>query len=207
MITKQGIEPGELAFDIDGVVADTMAVFVWLAHSRYGLSYLSKEDMTCYDLYKCLDLEREIIDDLICLTLDDEHTLRIPAMHMAPDVLTELAEHGPLRFVTARIWPDSIIRWLHQTLPGVAADSIQVIATGAPEAKLGVLRDLGVRYFVEDRLETCYFLDQAGIQPLLYDQPWNRVPNEYPRFRTWAQLRQTILPENGANREIASGGS
>ncbi|MGA7876315.1 MAG: hypothetical protein WCA08_11695 [Desulfoferrobacter sp.] len=206
MITKQGVEPKELAFDIDGVVADTMAVFVGLAHSRYGLSYLSKEHMTCYDLYKCLDLEREIIDDLICLTLDDEHTLQIPAMPMAPDVLTELAEHGPLRFVTARIWPDSIIRWLQQTLPRVTSESIQVIATGAPEAKLQVLKELGVRYFVEDRLETCHFLDRAGIQPLLYDQPWNRVANEYPRFGTWLELRQTILPENGTNHKIAAGG-
>ena len=197
MIANENIEPRELAFDIDGVVADTMSVFVELARSRYGLSHLSKEHMTCYDLYKCLDLEREVIDDLICLTLDDEHTLQIPAMPMAPDVLTELAEHGPLRFVTARIWPDSIIRWLHRTLPQVDSENIQVIATGAPEAKLGILEELGVRYFVEDRLETCHFLVQAGIQPILYDQPWNRAPSEYPRYKTWLQLRWTILPENG----------
>lgn len=206
MLTREPIEPKELAFDIDGVVADTMEVFVRLAHSRYGLSHLSKEHMTCYDLYQCLNLEREIIDDLICLTLDDEHTLQIPPMPLAPDVLTELAEHGPLRFVTARIWPESIMRWLQQTLPQVAPENIQVVATGSPEAKLGILQELGVRCFVEDRLETCHFLVRAGIQPLLYDQPWNRTSNQYPRFKTWRQLRQTIFPENGTNHNTGAGG-
>jgi len=198
---KEAIQPTELAFDIDGVVADTMSVFVRLAHDRYGLSHITKEHMTCYNLYNCLNLEREVIDDLICLTLDDEHTLQIPPMPMAPDVLTELADHGPLRFVTARIWPESIIGWLQQTLPEVSPEDIQVIATGLPEAKLGILKDLQIRYFVEDRLETCHLLAQDGIQPLLYDQPWNRVPNQFPRFDSWLQLRQIILPENGKQHE------
>lgn len=198
---KEAIQPTELAFDIDGVVADTMSVFVRLAHDRYGLSHITKEHMTCYNLYNCLNLEREVIDDLICLTLDDEHTLQIPPMPMAPDVLTELADHGPLRFVTARIWPESIIGWLQQTLPEVSPENIQVIATGLPEAKLGILKDLQIRYFVEDRLETCHLLAQDGIQPLLYDQPWNRVPNQFPRFDSWLQLRQIILPENGKQHE------
>jgi len=195
------IDPNELAFDIDGVVADTMSVFVRLAHARYGFTHLSKEHMHCYDLYQCLDLAPEVIDNLICLTLDDEHTLQIPPMPMAPDVLTDLAEHAPLRFVTARIWPESIIAWLHQILPEVSPDRIQVVATGAPEAKLKILQDWRVRYFVEDRLETCHFLARDGITPLLYDQPWNRMPNRFPRFDSWQQLRRVILPDNDHQTE------
>lgn len=191
--------PSELAFDIDGVVADTMEVFVRLAHGRYGLTYLTKEHLGCYNLYQCLDLEKEIIDDLICLTLDDEHTLQIPPVSDAPEVLTELSRHGPLQFVTARIWPESIIRWLHMTLSEVSADDIRVVATGTPEAKLKVLKDLGVRCFVEDRLETCRMLADEGIQPLVFDQPWNRtlLDDEFPRVRNWSQLRQWVLPRNG----------
>jgi uncharacterized protein len=195
---RESIHPAELAFDIDGVVADTMSLFVRLARERYGLSELTKEHMHCYYLYRCLNLDHEIIDDLICLTLNDEHTLQIPPMPMAPDVLTQLAGYGPLRFVTARIWPESIVMWLQQTLPQVDPKQIQVIATGSPEAKLGYLKELQINYFVEDRLETCHFLKQEGIRPLLYDQPWNRVPNQFPRFESWLQLRQVILPANGA---------
>lgn len=198
MCFSKVINPLQLAFDIDGVVADTMEVFLDLARERYGLNYLTKDHLYYYDLYKCLDIDREIIDDLICLTLDDEHTERVPPVAGAPDVLTEFSRHAPLRFVTARIWPESIINWLYKVLPDVPRERIQVIATGAPEAKLGILKDLGVQYFVEDRLETCKLLARDGIQPLLFDQPWNRDPiaAEFPRIENWLELRAWILPRD-----------
>ena len=196
---NRSIRPSNLAFDVDGVVADTMAVFVDLARERYGLDYLTKDHLRLYVLHQCIDVDRKIIDDLICLTLDDEHTLQIPPMDGAAEVLTELARHGPLRFVTARIWPESIIEWLRGTLPRVPSDHIQVTATGAPEAKLEILHGLGVRYFVEDRLETCRLLARDGIKPLLFDQPWNRTPSaeEFVRVENWSQLRGWVLPQNG----------
>jgi len=193
------IRPSGLAFDVDGVVADTMAVFVELAHKQYGMTRLTKEDLRCYDLYQCVDAERKVIDDLIGLTLNDENTLQVPPMPGAPEVLTELARYTPLRFVTARIWPESIIEWMHNTLPKVPSGRIQVIATGDPAAKLDILRKLRVTHFVEDRPETCKLLAKDGIQPLLFDQPWNRIPSvaEFPRIENWLQLRQWVLPTNG----------
>jgi hypothetical protein len=191
-----------LAFDIDGVVADTMAVFVDLAREVHGFADFSREHLRCFDLHRCLEMDSAIVDDLICRTLDDEHTLLIPPMEGAPEVLTALAEQGPLRFVTARIWPESITRWLHETLLGVPPGRIQVIATGNPEAKLEVLRELGVRYFVEDRAETCRILAREGIQPLLFDQPWNRGEDLFPRVENWRQLGIWIgagKPEGGAS--------
>ena len=198
-LNQTPIRASDLAFDVDGVVADTMAVFVDLARERYGLTYLTKDHMRMYDLHKCLGLDRKVIDDLICLTLDDEHTLRIPPMEGAAEVLTKLARHGPLRFVTARIWPESITRWLHETLPEVPSDRIRVTATGTPEAKPEILHKLGVRYFVEDRLETCRLLAQDGIKALLFDQPWNRTPAaaEFVRIENWSQLHKWVLPQNG----------
>jgi hypothetical protein len=186
----------EVAFDIDGVVADTMAVFVDLARERFGLSRLRKQDLRCYDLYRCLGIDRRVLDEMICLTLSDEQTLRIPPMPGAPQVLRQVAEYGPLRFVTARIWPDSIIEWLQRTLHPVPAQHIKVVATGAPEAKAAVLRELGVRYFVEDRAETCEMLARDGIQPLLFDQPWNQEASSesFPRVAGWAELGRWLLP-------------
>jgi len=190
------IDPCLLAFDIDGVVADTMAVFVRLAHERYGLTHLSQQDMLCYNLYECLDLKREIVDDLICLTLDDEHTMQIPPVPGAPEVLTELAGAAPLRFVTARIWPESITQWLFTILPDVPRERITVLASGAPEIKLDILNGLEIRYFVEDRAETCRQLHKAGIQPFLFVQPWNRnEPTDGSiRVENWGELKQWVLP-------------
>ncbi len=190
------IDPGRLAFDIDGVVADTMLVFVRLAHEKYGLSRLSKQDMLCYNLHDCLGLEKEVVDDLIALTLDDKHTREIPPVPGAPEVLAELAEAVPLRFITARTGADAIAEWIFSILPTVSRSKITVIASGAPELKLGILNELGIRYFVEDRLETCRDLKAAGIEPFLFEQPWNR---DQPapgciRISDWMELKEWLLP-------------
>ncbi|SMC21617.1 hypothetical protein SAMN02746041_01234 [Desulfacinum hydrothermale DSM 13146] len=182
------IRPRDIAFDIDGVVADTMQVFVDLARSRYGLTHLRKDHLTCYNLYQCVPAPDHVIDELICLTLDDDHTQRVPAMEGAAEVLTRLADYGPLRFVTARIWPESIIRWLEALLPRVPPSSIQVTATGDPEVKHRVLTQMGVRYFLEDRLETCRLLADQGFRPILFDQPWNRQGGPFPRIYKWREL-------------------
>ena len=190
------IDPGTLAFDIDGVVADTMSVFVRLAHERYGLTQLSKQDMLCYNLLDCLGLEKEILYDLIVLTLDEEHTREIPPIPGAPEVLAELASAAPLRFVTARSEAESISEWIFSILPGVPRNRITVIASGSPESKLGILHQMGIRYFVEDRLETCRQLKEAGIEPLLFEQPWNRdepAPGII-RVSDWTQLKECLLP-------------
>jgi uncharacterized protein len=191
------IDPHEIAFDIDGVVADTMEMFIRLAHERYSLMHLSKEHISCYDLYKCLGLEKEVLDDLICLTLDDEHTRQIPPVSGALEVLTELARHAPLRFVTARIWSESITEWLYLNLPDVSRENITVIASGAPEGKLQILNELEIRFFVEDRIETCRQLKKAGIQPFLFDQPWNRneAMDGFIRIENWTQLKEWVLPK------------
>jgi uncharacterized HAD superfamily protein len=187
------IRPEDLAYDIDGVVADTMEVFVRLARERYQLDWMSKECMVQYNLQACLGLDRQTLDDLICLTLDDEHTLEIPPMPGAPQVLTELSARSELRFVTARIWPESITEWIYRQLPAVPRTRIRVIATGSPDAKTEILRELGVHYFVEDRLETCRNLATQGFYPLLFDQPWNRSANgEFPRIMNWEQLRSWV---------------
>jgi len=192
------IDPCLVAFDIDGVVADTMAVFVRLAHERYGLTNLSKQDMLCYNLYECLGLQKEIIDDLIRLTLDDRHTMQIPPVPGAPEVLMELAGIAPLRFITARLWSEPITQWLFTILPGVPRERIRVIASGAPETKLDILNGLQIRYFVDDRIETCRRLKEAGIEPLLFDQPWNRnePADGLIRIRNWIQLKSWLLPSD-----------
>lgn len=190
------IDPCLLAFDIDGVVADTMAVFVRLAHEKYGLTHLSQQDMLCYNLHECLDLGKKIIDDLIGLTLDDRHTMQIPPVPGAPETLMELAVAAPLRFITARVRSESITQWLFTVLPDVPRERITVIASGAPETKLGVLKELEIRYFVDDRIETCRHLKEAGIEPLLFDQPWNRnePADGFIRIENWMQLREWVLP-------------
>jgi uncharacterized HAD superfamily protein len=196
------IDPCLLAFDIDGVVADTMAVFVRLAHERYGLTHISQQDILSYNLYECLGLEKQIIDDLIRLTLDDQHTMEIPPVQGAPEVLMELAAVAPLRFITARACSEPIKQWLFTVLPCVPRERITVIASGSPETKLDILTGLEIRYFVDDRIETCRHIKEAGIEPFLFDQPWNRnePADGFVRVENWIQLKGWVLP-SGINLE------
>jgi hypothetical protein len=80
----------------------------------------------------------------------------------------------------------------------VPNEKIKVMASGSPEAKLDILKGLEIRYFVEDRIETCRHLKEAGIEPLLFDQPWNRKDSadDIIRIRNWMQLKEWVLPSD-----------
>ncbi|MCX7823034.1 MAG: hypothetical protein N2260_06300 [Syntrophobacterales bacterium] len=188
------ILPWELAFDVDGVVADTMAVFVEVVKERLGMDHFSKDHIREYDLSRCLpNVKREVIDELICLVLSDEYTLKIPPCPGASEFLRKFSNYAPLRFVTARVWPESVTRWLHNLLPDVPKEAIQVIATGDPNKKSSILRDMKVKVFVEDRWDTCLKLHTEGFGVIVYDQPWNRKGSDFPRVFNWYELEEFIL--------------
>ncbi|HID96761.1 MAG TPA: haloacid dehalogenase, partial [Thermodesulfobacteriaceae bacterium] len=110
----------------------------------------------------------------------------------AGEALTELAGQALLTFVTARPVKEPIEKWLSTILQGVPLQRINVIATGHHSAKGQVLRDLGIRYFVEDHLETCQELFDMGIGSIVFDQPWNRKYTPYLRVRSWTEIMALI---------------
>lgn len=186
--------PWELAFDVDGVVADTMAVFVEVVRERLGISHFSKDHIYEYDLSKCIpDVDKEVINELVCLILSDEYTLKVPPCPGAPEFLRKLSKFAPLRFVTARVWPESITKWLYNLLPDVPKESIQVVATGDPEKKTSILKEMNIKVFVEDRWDTCVKLHTEGFGVIVYDQPWNRKGSKFPRISHWHELKDFIV--------------
>lgn len=186
------IDPGKVAFDVDGVVADTMTLFVAMARDQYGMSDLRYEDITSYELTECLDIDPETLTDLVVRLLDDEHTAALTPLPGAVDVLTAIGQCcGPVRFVTARPTLASIDRWLRQQIP-LPDGAIDAVATGAFEAKADVLLSKGVEWFVEDRLETCHQLAERGITPIVFRQPWNRQDHPYWEVGNWDDLRGLI---------------
>ena len=55
-----------------------------------------------------------------------------------------------------------------------------------------VLLEHGVRYFVEDRLETCYLLDEGSVAPIVFEQPWNQKPHPFKTVRNWHEISDMI---------------
>ena len=117
-----------------------------------------------------------------------------PFPHAVP-VLTRLAEEMPLLFVTARDRRRPIEHWLHRHLAPVPPAAIRVLATGDPDTKIHYLKDHGIHYFVEDRLETCLQLADHGITPILFAQPWNRQPHPFIEVADWPELAGLLFEE------------
>ena len=198
------IDPADVAFDVDGVIADTMSLFIDIAREEFRINTISAEDMTCYSLEECLDLDTGIIHAILERILSGNYSAPLKPIDGSPAVLTRIARYrNPLLFVTARTQSQLIADWLQQTLV-LKPEAIQVVATGTFEGKADVLLEKGVRYFVEDRLETCYQLKAVGIEPVLYRQPWNRQNHPFIEVGNWEELEGLLA--FGEQRDGRSGG-
>jgi len=187
------IDPADVAFDVDGVIADTMSLFLDIAREEYQIEGIRAEDMTCYILEECLDLDSGIIDAILDRILSGNYSGTLKPIDGSLAVLARIARNRyPLLFVTARTQADLIQDWLQEGL-SLDCGSIQVVATGTFDGKTAVLLERGVRYFVEDRLETCFQLKNAGIEPVLFSQPWNREDHPFIEVQNWKELEELFV--------------
>lgn len=186
------INPEDLAFDIDGVVANTMRLFLDIIRERFGVNHIRTEDITAYNLEDCLDLDPAIITTGIRILLQGDYLHELHPLPGSRRVLQRMAHYVPrLMFVTARPEREIITTWLRNllTLPHAA---LEVAATGGFEAKIDILTAAGKQYFVEDRLETCFLLAEAGITPIVYRQPWNRQPHPFSEVCGWNEIEALL---------------
>ncbi len=186
------ILPKEIAFDIDGVFADTFRVFVQKAKEWFGTE-LDYSAILEYEFWSNIGLDEVRVRRIIDGVLYDPIGIDIRPMPGSVDVLTRLAEFSPLIFVTARYENDSIFHWAKAYLPDVDEKRIRIIPSGASENKIPILTDLDVPYFVEDRLDTCFLLSKSTRTiPIVFDQPWNRKPHPFNVVTTWQDIDAMI---------------
>ena len=186
-VDRLRIRPREIAFDVDGVFADTFRMFVDTARRDFGCSF-SYEDITEYEFRTVIEVDDNISDTIIRRIMEDPIGCGIKPIPGAADVLSRLSRITPLLFVTARPESKSIRSWIRHHLPGVPETSIQVVATGKGENKRSVLSELEVAYFVEDCLETGFLLEPHNVKPIIFDQPWNRKPHPFTVVKNWRQI-------------------
>ncbi len=186
------IDPAKVAFDIDGVIADTMSLFLEIVRQEFNINGIAYEDITCYKLVDCLDLDTEIIDAAVTKILDGDYTAPLKPIAGAPEVLKRISNyHNPILLVTARPYLGPIDEWLETIFP-MDTVAVDVVATGTHERKAKILLERNISCFVEDRLETCYALHDVGIVPVLFKQPWNREPHPFVEVDNWDELEALI---------------
>lgn len=186
------IDPMALAFDIDGVIADTMKLFIDILADHYDIHTVKYADITCYRLDYCLDLDEDVLEAVIGRILNGRYRPELKPITGAGQVLRRIADAtGRILMVTAR--PDAAIieNWMAQLLNGQIGHA-QIVATGSYEAKTEVLVDNGIKWFVEDRLETCHIVKAAGIEPVVFKQPWNQRPHDFIQVASWQELEKRI---------------
>ncbi|KPK34506.1 MAG: hypothetical protein AMK70_07265 [Nitrospira bacterium SG8_35_1] len=182
------INPALIGFDIDGVVADTGGAFIRIAEEEYGINSITLDDITSFEVIDCLDVDPQIIEEIFNRLLDDPLTAGLLPMEDAIDVLHRFAEQAPLTFVTARPHKRPIARWLKHFLQPATFEKIRLVAMGVHDNKTSYIKDLGLKYFVDDRLQTCMMLAREGITPLLYSQPWNNNGHDLPTVNNWRSI-------------------
>jgi 5'(3')-deoxyribonucleotidase len=186
------IDPKTLAFDVDGVFADTMTLFLDIAREEYGIHGIAYEDITCYSLEECIDIDTTVVEAILTQIVDGSYRAVLKPFQGAPEVITRMGEiHNPILFVTARPYQGHISDWIQNVLP-LDSSSIEVVATGSFEGKADVLLNKNISYFVEDRLETCFSLEAAGITPVVFKQPWNRDRHPFMEVGNWDELEALI---------------
>jgi uncharacterized protein len=185
------IDPRKIGFDIDGVVANTMQLFLDILLNVYGINHVTLDHIDQYDLKACLDIDPQIISAINQSINDGSHTGRLEPMDGAAGVLKRLSAYGPIRMVTARPCSVPIEPWVAQefSLNGYPA---RITATGGFDNKADVLKSENIAYFVEDRLETCFLLQDRDITPILFAQPWNRRSHPFREVADWKQLESLI---------------
>ncbi|MCW5200990.1 hypothetical protein VU07_04215, partial [Desulfobulbus sp. F4] len=66
-----GLNPARLGFDFDGVIADTAESFLRIACEDYGLCGFRLEDITCFEVEQCLDMDAETAAAIFHKILED----------------------------------------------------------------------------------------------------------------------------------------
>lgn len=186
------IRPHEIAFDIDGVFADTFRTFHTKAVEIFGLE-IEYDDLDEYFFWRAFDRKDGDVERILEEILHEPLKMGIQPLPGAVEVLTRLSEHGVLRFITARKEPAPILKWMRVVMPNVSVDSIHVVATGDSVDKLPVLKEHRVKYFVEDRLDTCFLIHDTPTIPIVFDQPWNRKPHPFHVVNGWRDIDSLIV--------------
>ena len=144
------IDPASMAFDIDGVFADTMNLFLDIARDEFNINWIKYEYITSYNLEECLDIDKKIIDAILDGIVDGSYHAPLKSIDGAPEVLTKIGKsHCPVLFVTARPKTEAICKWIQNVLP-IDPASIEVISTTSFENKAEVLLEKGINYFTVD---------------------------------------------------------
>ncbi len=134
------------------------------------------------------------MDKIFTEILTDSLETELKPMKGAVDTLTLLAQKSTVTIITARPLLPPVLDWIDVFFPAETREAIKVIATGDHNDKVRHIHEHGLKYFVDDRAETCMQLARADIIPLVFSQPWNQNRHNLQSVENWADIQDLIAP-------------
>ena len=167
----------DVAFDLDGVLADMMPPLADNIEKMFGVSV--DHSHPYYSIRTVPQVSRMAINEAVRVTCR-QYKLMEP-VNGASRLLGDLYERSkePIMIVTAR--STDLADFTHRLIRRLFRVPYVLVSTGDSTQKWRYLRRY--RFFIEDRYKTAVDLAQRGHRVFLLDQPWNR-----------RSLRQKNLP-------------
>ena len=188
----------KVAFDIDGVVVNFNDSFLRTAHNVFNtLHGVTRNDVINYNYWECLDISKDRCFDIVNYVLQNPIKCNISPITGSVDALTKLSKHMDLLFITARRMncAQQTYDTVHSFLPNIDKNKIKIIHMRGSK-KHEILKEHGIKYFVDDKLTTCLTLKKQGIKPILFDSPWNQSKDKLFRVNSWNELSNFIFEKN-----------
>ena len=187
------IRPEQIGFDFDGVIADIGEAFLRLACKDHNYCSLKLEEITTFQVEICTKIPEAIVQTIFTDILKDSLATGLLPIPGAVDTLTMLAQKSGITIITARSLANPVSDWLDNYLAPSTCARINLIAMSDHNEKVRFIKQQNLQFFVDDRAETCLQIAEAGLTPLLYQQPWNRSWNGYTTVGNWQEIEDFIL--------------
>ena len=186
------IKVQETGFDFDGVIADTAEAFIRLACTQYGHCSFTQEDITNFELENCLNIPFTQVEKIFTDILTDSLAAQLRPIPGAIECLEDFSRSSTVTIITARPVENPVFDWLDCFLSQEARKNIQVVATGNHDDKIRYIHQHQLKFFIDDRAETCKRLVLEQINPLVFTQPWNKNRHSLQTVADWVEIRNLV---------------
>ena len=179
-----------LGVDIDGVLADTLPLWVRELNIYFNKNK-SVEEIHLYDLAKTFGLEHKQLMGFIMEK--GQYMMSVPLpIPDAAHYLQKINNEHYVAIVTARqeMYRHVTEEWLKRyDMP-----YNDLLLTGTHKKEQACLEQ-GLQMMIEDTFEIALDLSTAGLQVLLLDAPYNRraLPKMVTRVYNWREIYQELL--------------
>ena len=186
------ILPDRIGFDFDGVIADIGETFIRLACDNYGYCSLKVEEITSFQVEHCTDIPIAIVQSIFNQILEDSIGTGLKPIPGAIETLSMLAQYSEVTVITARSEIDPVKEWFNHYCDKQERSRLKLIATGDHDNKEEYIKGYGLTHFIDDRTLTCIQLAEAGLNPIVFTQPWNHNQHDLPVVKSWQEISQLI---------------